>query len=96
MDVRGAPDVAVLAEMPPGPELAALLAGLDRRGLCGDALVDVARAEHRLIAHIQAGQLATLVEIGLRDGLDAGDPSRIRRVTHPGEFAGDEIRFPSP
>jgi hypothetical protein len=50
-------DIAVL---PPGPELAALLASIDRSTLSSDDLVRLARARHRLVAHQQAELLADL------------------------------------
>ena len=46
-------------EMAPGPELAAVLAGLDRSMLNGHEMVIVLQASARLVAHDQAGCMPT-------------------------------------
>ena len=51
-----------LVLMPPGPQLAAVLAGVDRACLCDEDLVRLAQARHRLNAHLQAQLLADLHE----------------------------------
>ena len=52
-----------LAEMPPGPELAAALASIDRSQLCGFDLVILLRARSRQIAYEQAGLAADMVAV---------------------------------
>jgi hypothetical protein len=79
-----------LAEMAPGPELAALLDGMDIRTLTGDDLVDVLRARARQLSHEQARLLATMAELAIRDP-DAA-PDEVARLDEPAEFAADEIR----
>lgn len=66
-----------LAEMPPGPGLAQVLAGIDRARLSDDDLLTVLAARSRLVAHLQAQMLADLLEV-------AG------RAPYP-EFAADEV-----
>ncbi|MGB9139172.1 MAG: hypothetical protein WCB73_18455 [Pseudonocardiaceae bacterium] len=51
-----------LAEMVPGPELAALLAGIDIHAVSGADAVEVLRARARQLSHEQARLLATMVE----------------------------------
>src|SRR6187431_2613796 len=50
-------------ELAPGPELAVLLAGLDKTRLNGFDLVRVTQAEYRQSAHYQAGMYSTLAEL---------------------------------
>src|SRR5262245_5272852 len=59
------PIPAGLADMPPGPALAAALATIDPRRLGGLDCVEVMRAQHRQAAHEQARMMATMVEVGL-------------------------------
>jgi len=63
--------------MPPGPGLAAVLAGIDRATLSDDDLLTVLAARCRQVAHEQAQVLADLLEV-------AG------RAPYP-EFAADEV-----
>ena len=56
-----------LAEMAPGPELGALLAGMDIQLLTGADAIEVLRARARQLSHDQAQLLATMVEVGLCD-----------------------------
>jgi len=52
MDVsRGLP--VGLAELAPGPELAAVLASVDRSRVGADELHDLCQARQRLLAHVQ-------------------------------------------
>ncbi|MFV0525085.1 MAG: DUF222 domain-containing protein [Acidimicrobiales bacterium] len=73
-----------LASVPPGPELATALAGLERGDLNGHELVAVAGARWRLIAHQHAELAADVVDLAhcpaggpdapaVRGGLDAPD-----------------------
>lgn len=52
-----------LAELPPGPELATMVASIDRSRLNGHDLVLVAQARARLLAWAQGELLADLAEI---------------------------------
>jgi hypothetical protein len=52
-----------LAAVPPGPELARLLAGVDRSTLDGRDVVSLLQARSRQLAHDQAELLADLVEV---------------------------------
>jgi hypothetical protein len=51
-----------LATMPPGPELGALLAGMNISALTGVDVVEVLRARARQLSHEQARLLTTMVE----------------------------------
>ncbi|MGH3822730.1 MAG: hypothetical protein ACRDRA_07825, partial [Pseudonocardiaceae bacterium] len=72
---------AGLAQMAPGPELGALLAGIDIHALTGFDLVEVVQARARQLSHEQARLLATLVEIGLCDPDATG--GEVGRVVEP-------------
>jgi hypothetical protein len=63
-----------LVLMPPGPQLAAVLAGVDRARLSDEDLVRLAQARHRLNAHLQAQLLADLHAIGARSDEAVGRP----------------------
>jgi hypothetical protein len=75
--------------MPPGPGLAAVLAGIDLSRLGGLDCVTVMRAQHRQTAHEQARLMAAMVEVA-RCGI--GPDDQLPRVEEPDEFAADEIR----
>jgi hypothetical protein len=79
-----------LAEMVPGPELAALLAGIDIHALTGADAVEVLRARARQLSHEQARLLATMMEVGLCDP-DAG-AGEVGRLMESPPYAADEIR----
>jgi hypothetical protein len=79
-----------LATMAPGPELGALLAGIDIHALTGADVVEVLRARARQLSYEQARLLATMVEVGLCDP-DAGLGEVARLVESP-PYAADEIR----
>ncbi|HEU0088694.1 MAG TPA: hypothetical protein VFQ77_13785 [Pseudonocardiaceae bacterium] len=81
---------AGLAQMAPGPELGALLGGLDIGALTGSDVVEVLRARARQLAHEQAQLLAVMVEVGLCD--PAAEPDEVRRLAQAPEWAADEIR----
>ncbi|MQA95294.1 MAG: DUF222 domain-containing protein, partial [Streptosporangiales bacterium] len=94
MDDRGQALLAGLADMPPGPELVSVLAGLDKSRLPVLAVMEVMRAERRLASHFLAASMDSMVEIGTRADVPEGDPEhieRIERLAMPGEFASDEI-----
>jgi hypothetical protein len=79
-----------LAEMVPGPELAALLARIDIHALTGADAIEVLRARARQLSHEQARLLATMVEVGLCDP-DAGEGD-VGRLPESPPYAADEIR----
>lgn len=79
-----------LAEMAPGPELAAALAGIDLPALTGSDAVDVLCARARQLNHEQAQMLAAIVEVGLCD--PKADLDEVARLTEPPPYAADEIR----
>jgi Domain of unknown function (DUF222) len=70
-----------LAEMAPGPELAALLAGIDRSRLNGHEMVIVLQARARLVAHDQAEMYADMMEVALSPPGDANSaPERVEQL----------------
>jgi hypothetical protein len=78
-----------LAQMAPGPELAAVLAGIELSRLSGFDAVEVLRARYRQLNHDRAALLATMTEIGL---CDIGPDDELPCSATPDEFAADEIR----
>ena len=79
-----------LSSIPPGPYLFAILSHVDRAKLNGFDLVDVLRARERLLSHVQAENMADLVEISYAaPGDDSSDPDRLGEAF---EYASDEIR----
>jgi hypothetical protein len=82
-----------LAAMPPGPELAAVLAGLDRRRLNGHDLVVVMAAQARQVAHEQARLLADVYEVS-RCGPGGPDAAVLREPPSSGlcEFVAARSR----
>ncbi|HEX6469777.1 MAG TPA: DUF222 domain-containing protein, partial [Streptosporangiaceae bacterium] len=78
-----------LAAMPPGPGLAAALAGIDLSRLSGGDCVRVLRARHRQVAHAQAQLMAAMVEVAC---CDIGPDDTLPRMAAPDEFSADEIR----
>ncbi|WP_173075452.1 HNH endonuclease signature motif containing protein [Phytohabitans rumicis] len=80
-----------LAEMAPGPELAAFLATVDRSVLNGYEMVELMRARSRQIAHEQAALLADMVEVAHCASGEFDSPAG--RMERPDEFASDEIRM---
>lgn len=75
-----------LAQMPPGPELAVVLDGIDRRALDGHDCVELMRARARQVAFDQAQLLADLHEVAHRAAADSTD-----RSTTVGRYAPAEI-----
>src|SRR3979490_211949 len=61
-----------LAVMPPGPQLATALAGVDRARLSDEDLVTLTQARHRLVAHLNAQLLADLHAVGARPDVGVG------------------------
>ena len=78
-----------LAEIPPGPELSRVLAGLELSRLSGFDCVEVLKARYRQLNHEKARLMATIVEVGL---CDIGPDDELPRQTVPDEFAADEVR----
>lgn len=73
-----------------GPELAALLDGVDRRSLNGYELVLLLQARLRQVSHLQAELLADMVELAYSPPCYEDDPPI--RLDHVDELASDEIR----
>jgi hypothetical protein len=78
-----------LAEVPPGPELAGVLAGIELSRLSGYDGVEVLKAQYRQVNHERARLMAAMVEVGLCDVGPAGESPR---MAFPDEFSPDEIR----
>jgi hypothetical protein len=53
-DLGRAELISAIETLPPGPKLAAVLAGVDREALSGYDRVALVRARSRLISHLQA------------------------------------------
>ncbi len=81
---------AGLDALPPGPELAAVLATVDRSRLGACDLHDLLAARVRLLAHVQAQVLADVWETARTVGQPAESLTRSDNVT---EFSGDEIAW---
>ena len=79
-----------LADIPPGPELARVLADLEPSRLSGFDCVEVLKAQHRQANHERARVMAVMAEIGLCAVGPAGD--ELRRMSVPDQFSADEIR----
>jgi hypothetical protein len=80
-----------LAEIPPGPELARVLADLKPSRLSGFDCVEVLKAQYRQANHERAKVMAMMAEVGLCHGVwPAGQ--ELRRLAEPDEFAADEVR----
>jgi hypothetical protein len=78
------------AEMDPGPVLSAFLAPVDRSRMNGYDLVNLMRAQARLVSYAQAELAATIREIAHCSPGDAGvAPMRTEVID---EFVSDEIR----
>lgn len=73
-------------EMPPGPFLAAILSSIDVSRLKGRDVVVVLRAQHRQVAHHQAGEYEATGEVAFR--VDADTTARSQA---PNEFAIEEV-----
>ncbi|GAA4566222.1 HNH endonuclease signature motif containing protein [Planotetraspora kaengkrachanensis] len=77
-----------LAEMAPGPELAAALAELDLARLSGYDAVVVMQAYGRLEAHVQARKATVMAEVGLY----VPAPGDMTKMAVPDKYSADEIR----
>ncbi|TQS03500.1 DUF222 domain-containing protein, partial [Microbispora hainanensis] len=78
-----------LAVIPPGAELAGLLAGIAVERVSGFDTVEVLKAAYRQSCHDRAWFLQVLLEVGLREPW-SGDS--VVRLQAPDEFAPDEAR----
>jgi hypothetical protein len=78
-----------LADMPPGPRLAAVLDSIEPSRLGGLDCVEALRAHARQVSHEQARFMAAMVEVGL---CGIGPDDQLPRRERPDEFAADEIR----
>lgn len=88
-EVEPTPVPEGLAVMAPGPELAAVLAGLDVADVAGVDTVEVLTAQHRQMCHERARFLLAVLETGLRAANSGGG---VVRMGAPGEFACEEAR----
>ncbi|MDQ3763702.1 MAG: HNH endonuclease [Actinomycetota bacterium] len=78
-----------LADIPPGPELARVLAGLELSRLSGFDCVEVLKAQYRQANHERARVMAAMAEVGVC-GLAPDDD--LTRMATPDEFSADEVR----
>ena len=81
---------AGLDSLPAGPELAAVLATVDRSRVGACDLHDLLQARVRLLAHVQAQLLADVWEAARSVGQPAESLARSGEVT---EFSGDEVAW---
>lgn len=80
----------VFAEMTPGPVLSAFISKVDRSRMNGYDLVNLMKAQARLVAYAQAELAATIREVAYCSAGDTGSgPERSGEID---EFASDEIR----
>jgi hypothetical protein len=77
--------------MAPGPELAAVLAGLDRSALAGPDLLVLAQARARQLAHDQAQLHADVLEIASVAVNSLDETELILRGDRVADFADDEV-----
>ncbi|XVQ84416.1 DUF222 domain-containing protein [Microbispora siamensis] len=78
-----------LTAIPPGAELAALLAEVNVERVSGFDTVEVLKAAYRQVCHDRAWFLRVLLEVGLRNSF-SGD--EVARLEAPDEFGPDEAR----
>lgn len=78
-----------LGEMPPGPELGAVLAGVDRSRLSGFDCLELLRSRYRQLNHVRAQLMRDMAEVGL---CDIGPDDELPRRAVPDEFGDAEIR----
>src|SRR4029077_5401017 len=77
--------------VPAGPDLAVLLATIDRSVLDGSGVITLAQARARLVAYEQAQLLADVAELGL---VDWHTPDGVvARMDAPDEFSVDRIAW---
>jgi hypothetical protein len=78
-----------LADIPPGPELARILAGFELSRLSGFDCVAVLKAQYRQANHEQARVMAAMAEVGVCGVVPDDD---LTRMKEPDEFSADEVR----
>jgi Domain of unknown function (DUF222)/HNH endonuclease len=79
-----------LADMPPGPRLSAILAGIDRSRVNGHDMVTVMQARARQVAHDQAELLADIVEVAHCPPGAFNSP--VKRLEGLSRYPDDEVR----
>lgn len=79
-----------LAALPPGPALAAVLAGINLAAVANNELLPMLRAQSRQAAHEQARLLAVVAEVS-RAKLTFDD-REVARLPHPHPYCADEVR----
>jgi uncharacterized protein DUF222 len=82
-----------LENMAPGPELATLLASLDRTALSGAERVRLLRARHRLVAHLQGEMYADMYAISRDEPAQDPDVLAHEEPSEPYPWASTEISF---
>ena len=82
--------VTALAELPPGPRLAAALARVDVAGVPNNALLPLLEAQSRQTAHESARLLAVIAEVGRAN--PTFDDNAVDRLDRPFRHAADEVR----
>ena len=82
--------IEALAELPPGPRLAAALAGIDLAQVPNNELLPLLEAQSRQAAHESARLLAVIAEVG-RANPTFGDDA-VDRLDRPLRHAADEVR----
>jgi hypothetical protein len=80
-----------LAELPPGPELAAALSTIDLARVPNGEIVAVLRARSRQRAHEDAQFLAVVAEVGRRDPWS--ELGEVARLAEPARYGADETRL---
>jgi hypothetical protein len=83
--------MAGLAELPPGPELAAALAAIDLSRVPNGEIIAVPQSWSRLRAHVDAHFLATVAEVGRRD--PNAELDQVARLAEPARYGADETRL---
>ncbi|MGH8968018.1 MAG: DUF222 domain-containing protein, partial [Actinomycetes bacterium] len=78
-----------LAEIPPGPELARVLAGLELSRLSGFDCVEFLKAQYRQANHERARVMAAMAQVGVCGPVPDDD---LTRMVMPDEFSADEVR----
>jgi hypothetical protein len=82
--------IEALAELPPGPQLAAALADIDVAQVPNNELLPLLTAQSRQSAHESARLLAVIAEVGRAN--PTFDDNAIDRLDHPFRHAADEVR----
>jgi len=82
--------IAALADLPPGPELAAALARIDGARVPNNGLLAVLAAQYRQANHDAARLLGVIAEINR--AAPVFDDGALARLDHPYPYAADEVR----